>query len=117
MGKRRFTEGSWQTDPWFRALVTALRLLKSESDIAAFLRDIATLSELQAWSERLEVARQLQAGKSYREVAINTGASTATVTRVAKFLENGSGYRSVLGGQNYHRHSSSLRGERMASKK
>jgi len=96
--------------------------------MSSFLRDIGTLSELQAWSERLEVARQLTCGKSYREVAMNTGASTATVTRVAKFLENGSGYRAVLGAPKaHHRHSSSLRpssrtalrrasGERMVSK-
>jgi len=117
MGKRRFTEGTWKKDTWFRALSSTLVSLKTEADMAAFLRDIGTLSELQAWSERLEVARELTRGMSYREVAMNTGASTATVTRVAKFLESGSGYRSVLGGQKHHRHSSSLRGERMASMK
>ncbi len=84
--------------------------------MAAFLRDIGTLSELQAWSERLEVARELVQGRSYREVSMKTGASTATVTRVAKFLENGSGYRAVLGiRKERHHHSSALRGERMAS--
>lgn len=70
--------------------------------MANFLRDIGTLSELQAWSERLEVAKMLAKGMSYRDVARVTGASTTTVTRVAKFIENGEGgYRKFL---NVHRH-------------
>jgi len=70
--------------------------------MANFLRDIGTLSELQAWSERLEVARLLGKGLSYRQIAKETGASTTTVTRVAHFLENGEGgYRRFL---NVHRH-------------
>lgn len=66
--------------------------------MADFLRDIGTLSELQAWSERLEVAKQLVQGLSYREISKRTSASTTTVTRVARFLENGpGGYRRYLG--------------------
>jgi TrpR-related protein YerC/YecD len=77
--------------------------------MANFLRDIGTLSELQAWSERLEVAKQLAQGKKYREISANTGASTTTVTRVAKFLENGEGgYRKALNAHRHHRMVSSL---------
>lgn len=97
MAKRHFTEDSYLRDPWFRALVKVVAGLKTEEDIAAFLRDIGTLSELQAWSERLEVVRQLKAGKTYREIAKQTGASTTTVTRVARFLEAGKrGYKTAL---------------------
>ena len=65
--------------------------------MADLLRDIGTLSELWAWSERLEVARLLGPGKTYRQVAELTGASTTTVTRVARFLRDGEGgYRRVL---------------------
>lgn len=100
--KRRFTDDSWRKEPWFRSLCSALRSCKNEADLANFLRDVGTLSELQAWSERLEVARLLGKGLSYRQVAAQTGASTTTVTRVAHFLENGEGgYRHVL---NVHRH-------------
>jgi TrpR-related protein YerC/YecD len=102
--KRRFTEDSWRKEPWFRGLVGALRSLKTEDDTAAFLRDVATLSELQALSERLEVARLIAQGYSYRQVAKLTGASTTTVTRVAHFLENGEGgYRTVLKAHRHHR--------------
>ena len=102
--KRRFTEDSWRREPWFRGLVSAIRSCKSETDVENFLRDIATLSELQAWSERLEVARLLSRGLSYRQVAAETNASTTTVTRVAHFLENGEGgYRQVLRTHRHHR--------------
>ncbi|HVW67311.1 MAG TPA: YerC/YecD family TrpR-related protein [Candidatus Peribacteraceae bacterium] len=102
--KRRFTEDSWRKEPWFRGLVGAIRACKTEAEIENFLRDIGTLSELQAWSERLEVARLLSRGLSYRQVAAQTDASTTTVTRVAHFLENGEGgYRHVLRSHRHHR--------------
>lgn len=102
--KRRFTEDSWRKEPWLKGLASAIRSCKTESDLENFLRDIATLSELQAWSERLEVARLLSRGLSYRQVAAQTGASTTTVTRVAHFLENGEGgYRHVLRTHRHHR--------------
>jgi TrpR-related protein YerC/YecD len=101
---KRFTEDSFRREPWFRALCQALMSCKNEDDMASMLRDIGTLGELQAWSERLEVAKQLSQGLSYREVAKNTGASTTTVTRVAKFIENGpGGYRKFLKVHRHHR--------------
>jgi TrpR-related protein YerC/YecD len=100
--KRRFTEDSWRREPWFKGLCSAIKQCKTEEDLANFLRDVATLSELQALSERLEVARLLGRGLSYRQVSSMTGASTTTVTRVAAYLENGEGgYREVL---KVHRH-------------
>lgn len=102
--KRRFTEDSWRREPWFISLCAAIGACKTEDDIANFLRDIATLSEMQALSERLEVAKLLAQGISYRKVASVTGASTTTVTRVAHFLENGEGgYRKVLNTHRHHR--------------
>lgn len=104
MGKRRFTDDSWRKEPWFKAMCSAMTQINSEEDMANFLRDIGTLAELQAWSERLEVAKQLAQGTTYREIAKNTGASTTTVTRVGKFLENGEGgYRKVLNAHRHHR--------------
>jgi TrpR-related protein YerC/YecD len=100
--RKRFTDDSYRKEPWFKAICQALLSCKTEEEMANFLRDIGTLSELQSWGERLEVARQLSKGLSYREVAKVTGASTTTVTRVAKFIENGpGGYRKIL---NVHRH-------------
>jgi TrpR-related protein YerC/YecD len=102
--KRRFTEDSWRKEPWFRALCSAFLACKTHEEIADFLRDVSTLSEMQALSERLEVARLLSQGLSYRQVAAKTGASTTTVTRVAHFLENGEGgYRKILKAHRHHR--------------
>ncbi|HAI98699.1 TPA: hypothetical protein DCL30_04160 [Candidatus Peribacteria bacterium] len=122
--QKRFTEDSWRREPWLKSLCAALLTLKTEEDVASFLRDIGTLSELKAWCERLEVARELAKGLSYRQVAANTGASTTTVTRVARFLENGEGgYRKVLNAHRHHRlvhssespHTTGTPGERTAS--
>jgi TrpR-related protein YerC/YecD len=102
--RKRFTEDAYRKEPWFKAVCQALLSCKNEEEMANFLRDIGTLSELQAWGERLEVARQLAKGLSYREVAKLTGASTTTVTRVAKFIENGpGGYRKILNTHRHHR--------------
>ena len=111
--RKRFTEDSYRKEPWFKALCQSLLGCKTEEDMGNLLRDIGTLSELQAWGERLEVARQLSKGLSYREVARITGASTTTVTRVAKFIENGpGGYRKIL---HVHRHHRLLKAGEMAA--
>jgi len=133
---RRFTEQSWRTDPRFAALCSALLACKSQEEVARLLRDIGTLAELQAWSERLEIAKQLARGLSYRQVAENTGASTTTVTRVARFIESGEGgYRKMIRAKSaakndvplsptenlqqkmkqHHAHAQTPRGERRAS--
>jgi len=114
MSKRSFTQSGWRNDPTFRALCSAFLACKTEKQIGDFLRDIGTLSELQAWSERLQVAKQLKEGRTYRTIASMTGASTTTVTRVANFLQDGEGgYRRVL--KNHHHHALSPRGEKMVS--
>ena len=104
--KRSFRENNWRKSPEFRALCAAFMRCRTVREAANFLRDVATLSEMQALSERLEVASLLLSGLSYREVAQKTGASTATITRVAGFLNNGEGgYRKALGKD--HRHHAS----------
>ena len=117
MARRRFSEANWRNDLWFLALCRALLACTTEDELAAFLRDIGTLSELQAWSERLEVARELARGLKYRDITQNTGASTTTVTRVARFLEDGAGgYRQVLRSFNDRgrHHGNRARGEQSA---
>lgn len=115
MSRKAFTEGNWRKDPWFKALCKALAD-KTENEIADFLRDIGTLTELQAWSERLEIAKLIAAGKTYRDITETTGASTTTVTRVARFLQSGEGgYRSELKISDHLHHEVSPRGKRMVS--
>ena len=80
-------------------LSTALKNINSDRDINNFLKDLCTPSEIQAMEERWEVAKLLYQGKlSYRDIASKLNTSTATVTRVARFLykESNQGYLKVL---------------------
>ena len=81
------------------ALCDALLALDSPDDARRFLTDLCTPAEIRALSERWHVARLLDAGgKSYRDISEQTGVSTATIVRVARFLrdEPHQGYRAVL---------------------
>ena len=81
------------------ALYDALLSLSTREEIDAFLSDLCTPSEVRAFAERWAVARLLdQKSKSYREIAIEAGASPTTVVRVARFLKEmpHQGYRLVL---------------------
>lgn len=80
-----------------RSFAQALLSIESEEEMLAFLRDAATLEELREMANRWAVVQQLEAGKSYREIAESFQISTATVARVAHWLNHGeNGYRSVL---------------------
>ena len=80
-------------------LSKVLKELNSSKDIENFLLDLCTPSEIEAMEERWEVAQLLYEGKStYRDIASKLNTSTATVTRVARFLfkETNQGYIKVL---------------------
>ena len=80
-------------------LSTALKNINSDKDINNFLKDLCTPSEIQAMEERWEVAKLLYQGKlTYRDIASKLNTSTATVTRVARFLykESNQGYLKAL---------------------
>lgn len=91
-------ESSLQNNPLIEQLCDALTGIDSRENALALLRDLCTLSEITAMSERLEVAKQVQEGVSYRQINKNTGVSTATITRVAHWLHHGEGgYLAALG--------------------
>lgn len=90
-------EASPQTASRFDELVEAVARLRDPEVVAAFLRDLCTSTELDAMGQRLQVARLVDEGMSYQEISRRTGASTATITRVAQWLHHGQGgYRAVL---------------------
>ena len=79
------------------ALYKAVARLKTEADCRAFFEDICSLKELHAMAQRLQVASLLNEGKSFVQITEETGASTATISRVSRCLSNGSGgYKQVL---------------------
>ena len=81
------------TDRLFQAILT----LESVEECYRFFEDLATVSELKALAQRLEVAKMLDTGMTYEDIVDATGASTATISRVKKCLHYGAdGYRIVL---------------------
>lgn len=65
--------------------------IKTKDEAAKFFRDLCTLEELRAMSERWQAVLLLDKGLSYREIAKKTGLSTTTVTRVSHWLNHGEG--------------------------
>ena len=80
-----------------KPLYDAILALKNRGEVAAFMRDLCTRAELDAFAERYAVARALAKDISYRDTADITGASVTTVSRVAHWLHHGQGgYRTVI---------------------
>ncbi|HEU4571582.1 MAG TPA: YerC/YecD family TrpR-related protein [Candidatus Limnocylindrales bacterium] len=78
-------------------LIAALLRLEEPDEAAAFLRDLCTLGELRDLAQRWAVVRRLEAGEHYAQISRETGASTATITRIASWLNHGEGgYRRAL---------------------
>lgn len=78
-------------------LTKAILSLNKTDEVFAFLEDIATIGEIRALAQRLEVARLLDQGLAYPQISQQTGASAATISRVKKYLEYGTdGYKTVL---------------------
>lgn len=72
-------------------LFKALLLLEDTEECANFFEDICTVKEVQDIAQRLEVAKMLKDKKSYQTISKETGASTATISRVNRCLLYGSG--------------------------
>lgn len=84
---------SRQTDELFEAILA----LQNKEECYQFFEDIATVSEIRALAQRLEVAKLLQQNETYTAIAENTGASTATISRVKHCLFFGAdGYQLIL---------------------
>ena len=82
-----------ETDELFRAILS----LETVEECYRFFEDVSTIKELQDLSQRFAVARMLTEGRVYSDVQRETGASTATISRVNKALNYGSdGYKLAL---------------------
>lgn len=78
-------------------LCKAILSLKTEQEVHSFLTDVCSHAELKAITQRVVVAKMLSQNCVYNEIIEETGASTATISRVNKSLEHGAdGYRLVL---------------------
>lgn len=90
------TPDDWRT-PATDDLFDAILLVRDRHEAERFFRDLCTLSELHDMAQRWQVVRLLEEGRHYAEISRMTGASTATITRIASWLRHGTGgYRLVL---------------------
>ena len=62
----------------------AIMMLNGKEELQRFFEDVCTMRELHSISQRLEVAKLLKIRKTYSEIEKDTGASTATISRVTK---------------------------------
>ena len=78
-------------------LFDAILSLKDRDECYMFFEDICTINELLSLSQRFDVGVRLLNGQTYQEISKNTGASTATISRVNRSLNYGAGgYTTVL---------------------
>ena len=82
-----------QVNDFFEAIL----LLEDVEECYRFFEDICTVKEIQSIAQRLEVAKLLTLNKTYNEIEKETGASTATISRINRSLNYGvDGYDIVL---------------------
>lgn len=72
-------------------LYQAILALETPEECRAFFQDLCTVAELRAMAQRLEVAQLLDEGLIYNDILQRTGASSATISRVNRSLNYGTG--------------------------
>lgn len=78
-------------------LFDAMLKIETREEAYRFFEDLCTIAEVKSLAQRWAVAKKLDAGETYVDIATETGASTATISRVKRYLEYGAdGYRLVL---------------------
>ncbi|MBQ8683036.1 MAG: helix-turn-helix domain-containing protein [Clostridia bacterium] len=83
--------------PSIDRLFAAILRLETREDCAKFFEDICTIKEVQDMAQRLDAAVLLDQGVNYQTISEQVGISTATISRVSKCLNYGSGgYREAL---------------------
>ena len=78
-------------------LFNAILELKNMDECCAFFEDLCTVQELRAMAQRIQVAKMLSENRVYSDIVSETGASTATISRVNRSLHYGcDGYAVVF---------------------
>ena len=79
------------TKPRFDMMYKAILSLETEEECTKFFEDLCTVMELQAMEQRFHVAWLLNKGMIYNDILAETGASSATISRVNRSLQYGRG--------------------------
>jgi TrpR-related protein YerC/YecD len=79
------------------SLYSAILTLKNVGEANTFFRDLLTTNEIEEFAERWKAARLLTEGVPYTKIIEQTGLSSTTVARVARWVKDGTGgYHTVL---------------------
>ena len=71
--------------------------MENTEDCKNFFEDLCTVLELKSMSQRMQVAKMLVQKKVYSDIVAQTGASTATISRVNRSLKYGNdGYEIIF---------------------
>ena len=75
----------------------AILLIQDLKECKNFFYDLCTPSEIEEFSRRWLIVNLLSKKKPYRQIASETGVSTTTVGRVARYMKYGNnGYNKIL---------------------
>lgn len=78
-------------------LFEAILLLKDKEECYRFFDDLCTINEIEAFGQRLEVAKMLQGKMTYQEIEKKTGISAATISKISKSFSFGpGGYEMII---------------------
>lgn len=77
--------------PEVKELFEAILSLKNEEECFLFFEDVCTTNEILSFAQRYQVAKLLGENRTYQEIAEKSGASTATISRVKRSIDDGSG--------------------------
>lgn len=83
-------------DKYLDDLFAAILTLETEEECYNFFEDLCTVLELRSLSQRYQVAKMLNEGHVYSDIVAETGASTATISRVNRSINYGSEGYSVV---------------------
>ena len=94
-----------------RKLIQAILAIKTENEAERFLRDLMTEKEIEEFSKRLKAAEMLMEKTPYSTIEKETGLSSTTIARVAKWLKGKEGgYRTIINKLHHHNFAQSRRG-------
>ena len=79
-----------------KMLAQAILSIESEEECIELLEDICTIKEVDDMANRFQIALLLYEGKTFIDVENQTGASSATISRVNRCLKHGKGYRQII---------------------
>ena len=77
--------------PEVKELFGAILALENEEECFLFFEDVCTTNEILSFAQRYQVAKLLGENHTYQEIAEKSGASTATISRVKRSIDDGSG--------------------------